>query len=104
MRKRGGNFLQKAMAVLLSAVLCVGLIVGSGPMDAQATEGTQTARLRVEVLGYDGTDTDILGEVLFTNDDESQQWPVSVSVEDGVITYEVIPRIAVFGLRIGMMF
>ena len=50
MRKRGGNFLQKAMAVLLSVVLCVGLVVGAEPVEVQAAD-TQTARLIVRIVG-----------------------------------------------------
>ena len=52
MRKRGGNFLKKAMAVLLSVVLCVGLVVGAEPVKMEAADGEQTQILAVTVLGH----------------------------------------------------
>lgn len=88
MRKCGVNFLQKVIAVLISAVLCVGLIAGAGSLDIWAAEGTKTARFKITILGYDGTD-DMILQIAFFNRDNTQEWPVSVSVEEGVITYEV---------------
>ena len=54
MRKRGGNFLQKAMAVLLSLVLCVGLAVGAEPLEVRAAGVTY--QFKLTVLGENVTD------------------------------------------------
>ena len=89
MRKRGGNFLKKAMAVLLSVVLCVGLVVGAEPVKMEAADGEQTVITNVTVLGYDGDDVNALGTVVLKEEYGSREWIPSASIKDGVITYIV---------------
>lgn len=53
MRKKWCYFFQKTMAILLSAVLCVGLVIGTGALDVWAEE-TQTSWLNVTFVDYTG--------------------------------------------------
>lgn len=43
MKKQRGNSLQKAMAVLLSAVLTAGTVAGGAPVGVYAQGGAETA-------------------------------------------------------------
>lgn len=85
MRKRWGNFLQKAMAVMLSAVLCMGLVVGAEPMEAWAAE-TQTAWLHVTFTDYAGIPTGMIN--VYLRDDDYVYYDLSVSGQTGSVTYK----------------
>lgn len=87
MRKCGVNFLQKVIAVLISAVLCVGLIVGTGPVDVWAAEQTQTAWLCIEFVDYTGTPEDMFN--VYLTDDENNYYPPSVSGGSIRVIYRV---------------
>lgn len=88
MRKRRRNLLQKAMAVLLSAVLCIGLLSGAEPMDAQAADDrTQTAFLIVE---FDGcTEVPSVQMDVHLQDSDNNVYTPSVSGQTGSLTYVV---------------
>lgn len=88
MRKRRGNLLQKAMAVLLSAILCIGLLSGAELMDAQAADDrTQTAFLIVE---FDGcTEVPTVQMDVHLQDTDNNVYTPSVSGQTGSLTYVV---------------
>ena len=89
MRRRRGIFLQKVMAVLLSALLCAGLIVGAEPMDTWAEEEiqTQTAYLIVE---FDGsTVVPTVKMDVHLKDDSNKVYSPSSSSKAGSVTYKV---------------
>lgn len=87
MRKRRGNFWQKAMAVLLAAVLCAGLTAGTGAVDAWAAEETQTAWFRAAFPDYIGTPTGIF--TVYLTDDNNKIYDPVVGVQDGIVSYAV---------------
>lgn len=88
MRKRVCGFLQKTMAVLLSAVLCAGLIAGTGALDALAADdNTQTAYLIVE---FDGsTEVPAVTMDVYLQDIDSNVYRPTVSGQAGSLTYMV---------------
>ncbi len=85
MRKRWCYFLQKAMAVLLSAVLCVGLLIGTEPVETWAADVTQTAWLVVKFVDYTGTSTSLIDVSL--RDEDYNYYDLSASGRAGTGTY-----------------
>lgn len=84
MRKRRGGFWRKVLAVLLSAVLCVGMATG-----AKAAETGQTARIRLTVLEGDIEQiiTDIVLEA--SSSFSTQTWTPTRTINENVMTCEV---------------
>lgn len=88
MRKRVCGFLQKTMAVLLSAMLCAGLIAGTGALDALAADDNmQTAYLIVE---FDGsTEVPAVTMDVYLQDTDSNIYRPTVSGQAGSLKYTV---------------
>ena len=89
MRKRRGGFWRKVLAVLLSAVLCVGIFAREGALGTYAAEDTQTARLRVKVETSSGTSTEFNGRAVLESEIRDVQVTVKGEVRGDEIIYEV---------------
>ncbi len=89
MRKRRGGFWRKVLAVLLSAVLCVGIFAREGALGTYAAEDTQTARLRVKVETSSGTSTEFNGHAVLESEIGDVQVTVKGEVRGDEIIYEV---------------
>lgn len=89
MRKRRGGFWRKALAVLLSAVLCVEIFAREGTLGTYAAEDTQTARLKVTVETSSGPSTEFNGHAVLESELGDVRVKVNGEVRGDEIIYEV---------------